>query len=368
MKSFSAYTSKPLSEGYNIFPKNEKELSSAIKDRSPEIQKDIKSLYTFLKKSHELPINLDAKIPNKVNVTRALQGTLDISDIKSKSDLQKLKIKFGNGSLGNRGSNNKGAKFEKDFADALDKWYLGGKDEVSDDSVLKVIEEMDKIYGWKESKSFDAVVDASANTPRPLVFNPKIQLTNTKGRGFNVGKSVTDITVNADDKQTYLSLKSGGTTTFFNVGVRKILTPTEIRNGQIKNKDGLKLLKLFGIDQKRFTTIYNDDVKTNSGTVRVRPKNPKGLKNLLESGIGFGYHVVHKKGKNIFHKQMDESTMKKAATVSTITIHYGGKTGRGKRIDMEMESSLYKFKLNIRDTQGNDGYPTRMMCDFTDKI
>ena len=41
MKSFSAYTSKPLSEGYNIFPKNEKELSSAIKDRSPEIQKDI---------------------------------------------------------------------------------------------------------------------------------------------------------------------------------------------------------------------------------------------------------------------------------------------------------------------------------------
>ena len=25
----------------------------------------------------------------------------------------------------------------------------------------------------------------------------------------------------------------------------------------------------------------------------------------------------------------------------------------------------YKFKLNIRDTQGKDGYPTRMMCDFT---
>ena len=220
MKSFSAYTSKPLSEGYNIFPKNEKELSSAIKDRSPEIQKDIKSLYTFLKKSHELPINLDAKIPNKVNVTRALQGTLDISDIKSKSNLQKLQIKFGNGSLGNRGSNNKGAKFEKDFADALDNWYLGGKEEVANDSVLKSIQEMDKIYGWKTSKSFDAVVDASANTPRPLIFNPRIQLTNTKGKGFDVGKSVTDITVNADGKQTYLSLKTGGTTTFFNVGVR----------------------------------------------------------------------------------------------------------------------------------------------------
>ena len=152
------------------------------------------------------------------------------------------------------------------------------------------------------------------------------------------------------------------------MGVRRVLTPTEIRNGEIKNKDGLKLLNLFGIDQKRFCTIYNDDMKTQSGKVRVRPKDPKGLRTLLQSGIGFGYHVVHQKGKNVFHKQMDESTMKKAATVSNITIYYGGKTGRGKRIDMEMESPLYKFKLNIRDTQGNDGYPTRMMCDFTDKI
>ena len=293
---------------------------------------------------------------------------IDISDIKSKSNLQKLQIKFGNGSLGNRGSNNKGAKFEKDFADALDNWYLGGKEEVANDSVLKSIQEMDKIYGWKTSKSFDAVVDASANTPRPLIFNPRIQLTNTKGKGFDVGKSVTDITVNADGKQTYLSLKTGGTTTFFNVGVRRVLTPTEIRNGEIKNKDGLKLLNLFGIDQKRFCTIYNDDMKTQSGKVRVRPKDPKGLRTLLQSGIGFGYHVVHQKGKNIFHKQMDESTMKKSATVSNITIYYGGKTGRGKRIDMEMESPLYSFKLNIRDTQGNDGYPTRMMCDFKDKI
>jgi hypothetical protein len=29
-----------------------------------------------------------------------------------------------------------------------------------------------------------------------------------------------------------------------------------------------------------------------------------------------------------------------------------------------MSSSIYKFSLNIRDTQGKDGYPTRLMCDF----
>ena len=44
-----------------------------------------------------------------------------------------------------------------------------------------------------------------------------------------------------------------------------------------------------------------------------------------------------------------------------------GKGGKGKRIDMEMESATYKFKINIRDTQGKDGYPTRMMCDFSYK-
>ena len=40
---------------------------------------------------------------------------------------------------------------------------------------------------------------------------------------------------------------------------------------------------------------------------------------------------------------------------------------QGKRIDMETESRNYIFKLNIRDTQGTDGYPTRMMCDFKTK-
>jgi len=378
MKSFQQYVDQiwdrpknNLSEGYTIFPKNQKELNSAIKQFPPESQKDIKSLYKFLRKSHELPINLNAKEPKKVNVTRALQGTLDISDIKKKSNLETIKIKFGNGSLGNRGNNNQGNKFEKDFADALDNWYLGGKDEVGSDAALKTIIEMNKIYEWrtpiKFTKNFEARVDAAANTKRPILFNP-IRLSNTKGKGNDIGKSVTDITVNADGEETYLSLKASSTTTFFNVGIKKILSTKEINEGRIKNKQGIQLLNLFGIDNKRFCTIYNPDVETKSGIVKVKPKDPKGLRVLLESGIGFGYHVVHKKGSKIFHKQMDRKTMQKAAKVGNLTIYYGGKSGKGKRIDIEMESPLYIFKINIRDTQGKDGYPTRMMCDFKDKI
>ena len=35
-------------------------------------------------------------------------------------------------------------------------------------------------------------------------------------------------------------------------------------------------------------------------------------------------------------------------------LHYGFYLGMNKN----------DFKLNLRDTQGGDGYPTRLMCDF----
>jgi hypothetical protein len=89
------------------------------------------------------------------------------------------------------------------------------------------------------------------------------------------------------------------------------------------------------------------------------------MKMLLESGIGHGYHVIHKMKGKVYSKKMDLAAMQAAAKVGTCIVHYGGKTGRGKRIDMELKSPYYRFKLNIRDTQGKDGYPTRMMCDFT---
>ena len=101
----------------------------------------------------------------------------------------------------------------------------------------------------------------------------------------------------------------------------------------------------------------------------VKPRNMNELyfamKELLESGIGYGYHVIHKMRGQVLSKKMDAAAMRAAAKVGTCIVHYGGKSGKGKRIDMEMSSPYYKFKLNIRDTQGKDGYPTRMMCDFT---
>lgn len=351
---------------YDFFPKTEKELRSKIMKFPDQNRTEIVALFDFMKKkfkSVETPINIDLKKQSNVNVTRQLQGMITESQIKSGAKLNKVKIKFGNGSSGNRGVNNRGNLFEPAFAKAMIDWYAGEK--VADKSMLDAIEDMDKIYDLAKNKNFAVVEEGGENTRRPLQFGGGgIYLANPKGSGTDVGKSVTDLTIKTDKNDIYLSLKLGTTTTFFNVGVRTILTPNEIKLGEITNKDGLKLLNLFGIDQKKFCQIFNGEL---SGGEKVTnaPYNKSGMKKLLETGIGHNYHIIHKMRNKILSKKMDANAMKKAASTGAMTIHYGGKTGTGKRIDMELQSSSYKFKINIRDTQGKDGYPTRMMCDFT---
>ena len=356
-----------LQEAYSFFPKSEEEISSTLADWPHESVADTIALFNYLKgKGDDTPINIDLKKQKDVNVSRTFKAIEDISTIKQGAGLKTIRIKYGNGSKGNRGANNRGNLFETAFAKDLNAWFAEGVDAVSDKENLKAILHLDKTYNLSESKTLTVNVVGGQNTPRPLDFSgANIVVSNTKGTGTDIGESVTDITLTKDDgTKIYLSLKFETTTTFFNVGVRTKLTPTEIKEGRILNADGLKLLSLFGIDNERFCTIFNDDVKTKSGRVTTRP-NAAMIKALLESGIGNGYHVIHKMRKNVFSKKMDSAAMSAAASDGACTVFYGGKTGRGKRIDMEMSSKYYRFKINIRDTQGKDGYPTRMMCDFT---
>lgn len=348
---------------YDFFPKSERELANKIKGFPADNQAEIVRLFNFLKtkfRGLDTPINLDMKKPSNVNVSRQLDGDIRIADVSSGAQLKKVKLKFGNGSSGNRGAKNRGNLFEEQFTNGLLDWWAGRP---VDGKMLKAIEDLDKTYNLSDSKTFVVKVVGGENTKRPLQFDSGIYLANPKGQGNDVGQSVTDITLETDKGPIFLSLKLGGTTTFFNVGVRTILTPQEIQKGQITNEKGLQLLNLFGIDQEKFCKIFTGDLP-GGDVVKNAPYNKPAMTKLMESGIGFNYHIIHKFPARILSKKMDKAAMQRAAKTGDLTIFYGGKGGNGKRIDMEFASATYSFKLNIRDTQGKDGFPTRMMCDF----
>ena len=360
-----------LNEMYNFFPKSVEEIDKTLTDFSPEAKEEIGKLFTYLKGkssgSKIPPINIDLKKQNHINISRSLKGIVDIPDVMRGADLKRIKLKFGDGSSGNRGSNNRGNLFEGIFAKAMQAWWDG--EPVTDKKLEAAILDLDKSYAISKSKTLDISVEGAENTKRPIEFGPNIILKNPKGSGFDVGQSVTDITLTTDTQKIFLSLKLGGTTTFFNVGVKTKLTTSEIKSGTITNTDGLKLLKMFGIDPIKFCQVFNEDKISTRDKIDRRANYDKlAIGKLLQSGIGHNYHIIHKMSAKIVSKHMDERAMKKAAMITSgITVYYGGKKGKGKRIDVEFESASYIFKINIRDTQGTDGYPTRMMCDFKTK-
>lgn len=348
---------------YDFFPKSEKDITNTLTLWREEYRDDVLRAFMHLKSKHPTPINIDKTKQATINITRELQGDVSLPEVRKDAGLKKVGIKFGNGSSGGRGVNNRGNLFEPQFAAAIEDWWAGN--EVKDKMMMDAINDLDKVYGLRKKKSLVVSVEGGENTPRPVQYaGNRIYLANPKGTGTDVGPSVTDITLTLNKKEkVYLSLKLGSTVTFFNVGIRKVLTPEEIKKGSIKNKEGQAMLELFNINPSMFCSAFNGTLKK-VAPQKVTSFNKTGIKHLLESGIGHGYHVIHKVSGKIISKKMDMQALQKSANPTSLMIYYGGKGGNAKRIDMEIESASYKFKLNIRDTQGKDGYPTRLMCDF----
>lgn len=356
-----------LNEAYDFFPKNAAEIELSL-DWSDKARDETIALFDYLQEKYpniDAPINIDKK-KKTVNITRQLQDTVDLKAIKTALGLSIIKLKFGNGSSGNRGSNNRGNQFEFDWAAAMEKWWAGENVEGDiGDSVRDVVRE----YNLDDAKQLSIDIEGAENTRRPITFSGnEIYLKNTKGNGFDVGPTVTDITLRTETQTIYLSLKLGETVTFFNAGIRKILTADEIKRGEITNKNGLLLLKTFGIDPDKFCKVFNQEEIPRSELVDKRPNvDTRSINTLLQSGIGYGYHVIHKLRRGILSKKIDKNAMQTAAQLSDITVYYGGRGGSGRRIDVAFESPTYKFNINIRDKQGSGGYPSHIMCDFKNK-
>ena len=355
---------------YTFFPKTATEIKLTLKGDSTKID-EIIDVFVFLKdkfKKVETPINIDPKSIAKINVTRDLQGDIQISEIKRVTKFNRITMKFGNGSSGGRGVQNKGNAYEGQLAEALRMWWNGEK--IDDPKLEKAVDKIVDLHDLKKCKKLEVKEVGELNNKRPFVFSPKVLISSKiPVMNNNLGPVVTDVTLICDQKkEIYLSLKTGGTVTFFNSGIRTVLSPQEIKTGKIKNKDGLKLLDMFNINDALFCDIYNGKLKTGyvEDIWKTMSSNQKrDLKDFLISGVGYGYTIVHKLSSDTKVYEIDQKYMNEAATPKSCIVYYGGKTGTGKRIDMEIETGHFVLKLNIRDTQGGDGYPTRMMCDYS---
>ncbi len=354
---------------YTFFPKTATEIKQTLKGDKEKID-EIIIIFAFLKdkfKKIETPINIDPKSIGKINITRSLQGDIQFSEIKRATKSTKITMKFGNGSSGGRGVQNKGNAYEGQVAEAIRMWWNGEK--IDDVKLEKAVDKIVELHNLKNCKKLEVKEVGELNNKRPFIFTPKVLISSKIPIvNNNLGPVVTDVTLICDGKEIYLSLKTGGTVTFFNSGVRTVLSPQEIKTGRIKNKDGLKLLDMFNINDALFCDIYNGNLK--QGYVEdiwktMSTNQKRNLKDFLISGVGHGYTIVHKLTNDTKVYEIDERYMNEAATPKSCIVYYGGKTGTGKRIDMEIETGHYVLKLNIRDTQGGDGYPTRMMCDYS---
>lgn len=357
---------------YNFFPKTEQEIKDKLKVADKNKVGDILAVFKYLKGKYDLesPINIDVNKLATVNVSRSLQGDVDIPTIKRNAKTSYISLKFGNGSSGNRGANNRGNEFERKYAQAIRDWWAG--EPVTDPIVAKSIQQLESIYSLNKLKQLGITVEevGGANQPRPLAFTPKIHISNKAGVvGNDIGKVVTDLTISSGGKDIgYLSLKMSSTVTFFNAGVATILKPAEIDSGEIKNQNGLDLLKMFGINPTEFCKVFSGEMKQGYSVNVWNDMNQtdkENLRHLLKSGIGYGYAVVHKLPGQIKTYYVDEQYLNQASAPTSCTVYYKGKTGTGKRVDIEIKTAKYLLKVNIRDKQGKAGYPSHIMCDFT---
>jgi hypothetical protein len=130
----------------------------------------------------------------------------------------------------------------------------------------------------------------------------------------------------------------------------------------------LSIFSMLGIDAEKFTKVFKfiETGERFSEAVNVSVDSSI-LKQFIKTGIGSGYWMVHKgyKGNKNSIKYIDDAFINQASNLKgPITVYYGGKRGEGVRVDVEFETDVYRFKVNLRDKQGSGGYPSHIMMDY----
>ena len=276
-------------------------------------------------------------------------------------------------------SSNKGILFEQYLEKDLNRLKNEESGYIYGDFIKKFEDEI-----LKDDKITKIENTGSKNTPRPLKFDSKGLYVSLEGgsRTSNIGGGLADIKVTTKSGKVYnLSLKFGTTVTFFNSGLgNKNFPPDgafpldEFKSANFTQPVGKAIIDLFGLDPFAFRDVFLNykeksvfDKKTKSVKSRQTVKvDSNKLKDFIKTVIGCNYYLLHLDDdeKTIHMYDVTESFLNKAATPigNTVDVLYPT-GGSAKRIDIELETSLYKLKFNIRNKQGGI-LPSHIMCDY----
>ena len=372
---------------YNVIPKTEPEMRA--QSRHMTAADEVIRLYSYLTEqvpSVTDPIAMDPKQKSKLKILRELKGYMTINDMVNGAKLDRLKLdhtSWGNGSRGGGGSFNKGAAFERELAKNINEWVETSelpKNKMYADLIENIIE----AHGLEDCKQIGVEMVGEKDTKRPLSWSNGWFVGDAGKGNYDIGQKVSDVTITLDCKdgstrEVYLSAKTTGTVALSNLGTKTNVFPDADILKDTQNSAsrfptaGEKLLKTFGIDEDDFVKIFREaremhecggEIK--SGKVVNNPSyDGQLLSDLIKGCLGHGYHYCHLNGGKIKEFNVTKDINRATSVVSSVVIYYGGKTGKGQRVDMVVDTGTMELKFNVRDTSGKGrGFPDKFQAGY----
>lgn len=256
-------------------------------------------------------------------------------------------------------SKNKGNAFEDAFVANFEKY----------EPEIKKLVKYKELLGVRQ--------DGGLNQKRPLTISGKTITCGPAG-DYNIGKTVTDVTLETDKGPIYLSLKYGNTVTFVNAGIKRLFTKDFFNGGELSG-EGETLLDMLCIDHDRFRNVFNaykepeqnaKKKKATKDTVNITSqlKSNAVFTDFMRSVIGYGFIMVHQTS-NGSVEFIDFLTKSKLngyiKNMNNAYVAYP-KDGEAKRVDVIVEYDNIIIKLNIRSKDGGI-LPTHIMADYVFK-
>ena len=372
---------------YNVIPKTEPEMRA--QSRHMTAADEVIRLYSYLTEqvpSVTDPIAMDPKQKSKLKILRELKGYMTINDMVNGAKLDRLKLdhtSWGNGSRGGGGSFNKGAAFERELAKNINEWVETSelpKNKMYADLIENIIE----AHGLEDCKQIGVEMVGEKDTKRPLSWSNGWFVGDAGKGNYDIGQKVSDVTITLDcidgsTREVYLSAKTTGTVALSNLGTKTNVFPDADILKDTQNSAsrfptaGEKLLKTFCIDEDDFVKIFREaremhecggEIK--SGQVVNNPSyDGQLLSDLIKGCLGHGYHYCHLNGGKIKEFNVTKDINRATSVVSSVVIYYGGKTGKGQRVDMVVDTGTMELKFNVRDTSGKGrGFPDKFQAGY----